>query len=69
MNLIALTDRKLANFYRLVTAEIGRRSKAATSGHDAATIIKGQEMGKRAVMVAAAGTGNHRPGAVRAPTH
>ena len=55
MNLIALTDGKLANFYRLVTTEVGRRSEAATSGHDSATIIKGQEMGKRAVMVAAAG--------------
>jgi predicted ATPase with chaperone activity len=55
MNLIALTDRKLASFYRLVTVEVERRSKAATSDHDAATIIKGQEMGKRAVMVAAAG--------------
>jgi len=55
MNSIALTDSKLTALYRQVTFEIGRRTKVATNGHDAAAIIKGQEMGKRAVVVAAAG--------------
>jgi predicted ATPase with chaperone activity len=54
MNLIVLTDAKLATLHRQVTGEIGRRTQAATNGHDAAAIIKGQEMGKRAVIVAAA---------------
>jgi len=55
MNLIGMTDTKLASFHRQVTIEIERRTKAAINGHDAAAIIKGQEMAKRAVVVAAAG--------------
>jgi len=55
MNLLTLSDHKLASFHRQVTSEIERRTKAAINGHDAAAIIKGQEMGKRAVVVAAAG--------------
>ena len=55
MNLIALTDTKLAGLHRQITNEIARRTKAAVNGHDAVGIIKGQEMAKRAVVVAAAG--------------
>jgi predicted ATPase with chaperone activity len=55
MNLLTLSDHKLAAFRRQVTNEIERRTKTAINGHDAAAIIKGQEMGKRAVVVAAAG--------------
>ncbi len=57
MNLIAMTDSKLAVFHHNVASEIARRTRVATNGHDAAAIIKGQEVGKRAVVVAAAG--NH----------
>ena len=57
MNLIGLTDTKLAAVHRQVTNEIERRTQIATTGHDAAAIIFGNEMGKRAVVVAAAG--NH----------
>jgi len=55
MNLIALTDTKLAALHRKADNEIERRTKAATNGHDSAAIVKGQEMAKRAVVVAAAG--------------
>jgi len=55
MNLLTLSDHKLAAFHRQVTIEIERRTKAAINGHDAAAIIRGQEMAKRAVVVAAAG--------------
>ncbi len=57
MNLIAITDSKLAAFHSQVTNEIARRTHAATEKCDDAVIIRGQEMGKRAVVVAAAG--NH----------
>ena len=57
MNLIGLTDTKLAAVHRQVSNEIERRARIATSGHDAAAIIFGNEMAKRAVVVAAAG--NH----------
>lgn len=57
MNLISLSDSKLAAVYRQVTNEMQRRSRIATNGHDAAAIIFGNEMAKRAVVVAAAG--NH----------
>jgi predicted ATPase with chaperone activity len=55
MNLIALTDSKLASVHCQAAAEIARRAKAATSGHDAASIVCGNEMAKRALIVAAAG--------------
>ena len=57
MNLLTLTDSKLAALHRQAINEIARRSKAATNGHDAASIIRGNEMAKRALVVAAAG--NH----------
>ncbi|MGO9110782.1 MAG: ATP-binding protein, partial [Thermoguttaceae bacterium] len=43
--------------HRQAAAEIARRAQAATSGYDAATIIRGNECAKRALLVAAAG--NH----------
>jgi predicted ATPase with chaperone activity len=55
MNLIALTDSKLASVDHQAAAEIARRAKAATNGHDAASIVYGNEMAKRALIVAAAG--------------
>jgi len=55
MNLLTLTDSKLATLYRQSLNEIARRTKAATKGHDAASIICGNECAKRAVLVAAAG--------------
>ena len=57
MNLLRLTDSTLAALHRQVSNEIARRAKAATNGYDAASIIHGNEMAKRAVVVAAAG--NH----------
>jgi predicted ATPase with chaperone activity len=55
MNLLTLTDDKLATLYRQAMNEIFRRTKAATNGYDAASIICGNEMAKRALLVAAAG--------------
>jgi predicted ATPase with chaperone activity len=57
MNLLALNDSKLAAFYRQTANEIARRAKAVTNGYDTANIIRGNEMAKRALLVAAAG--NH----------
>jgi predicted ATPase with chaperone activity len=57
MNLLALTNHKLAALHRQMTNEIARRAKAATNGYDAASIIYSNEMAKRALVVAAAG--NH----------
>jgi predicted ATPase with chaperone activity len=57
MNLITLTDSKLATLHRQAINEISRRVKAATNGHDAANLVHGNEMAKRALVVAAAG--NH----------
>ena len=57
MNLLILTDSKLAALHRQAANEITRRAKAATIGHDAASIICGNECAKRALLVAAAG--NH----------
>jgi len=55
MNLLTLNDNKLATLHRQAAVEIARRAKAATNGHDAATIICGNECAKRALLVAAAG--------------
>ena len=55
MNLLTLTDSKLATLYRQTINEIVRRTTAATNGYDAASIICGNECAKRAVVVAAAG--------------
>lgn len=57
MNLLTLTDSTLAALHRQAANEIARRAKAATKGHDAASIVYGNEMAKRALLVAAAG--NH----------
>lgn len=57
MNILTLTDSNLAALHHQATNEIARRAKAATNGHDAATLIHGNEMAKRALVVAAAG--NH----------
>ncbi len=55
MNLLTLNDNKLATLHRQAAVEIARRAKAATNGYDAASIICGNEMAKRALLVAAAG--------------
>jgi len=55
MNLVTLTDTRLATLYGQAAAEITRRAKAATNGHDAASIVCDNEMAKRALIVAAAG--------------
>ena len=55
MNLLTLTDAKLAALHRQALNEIARRAKAATNSYDAASIIRGNEMAKRALLVAAAG--------------
>ncbi len=57
MNLLTLNDNNLATLHRQAAAEIARRAKAVTNGHDSASIICGNEMAKRALLVAAAG--NH----------
>jgi predicted ATPase with chaperone activity len=57
MNLLTLSDAKLALLHRQAVNEMARRAKAAVNGHDAASIIHGNEMAKRALVVAAAG--NH----------
>ena len=56
MNLLTLTDSKLATLHRHAAAEIARRAKATTNGYDAANIIRGNECAKRALLVAAAGS-------------
>jgi len=55
MTLLTLTDSKLAFLHRQTANEIDRRAKIATNGHDAANIVYGNEMAKRALVVAAAG--------------
>ena len=57
MNLLTLTDSKLATLHRQAANEIARRTKSATNGYAAASIIRGNECAKRALLVAAAG--NH----------
>ena len=57
MNILTLTDSALAALQHQATNEIARRAKAATNGHNAASMIHGNEMAKRALVVAAAG--NH----------
>ena len=57
MNLLTLTESKLAALHRQAINESARRAKAATNGYDAANIVHGNEMAKRALVVAAAG--NH----------
>jgi predicted ATPase with chaperone activity len=55
MNVVALTDSRLAGLHRQLTNEIARRAKATTNGHDPAAIVHGNELAKRALVVAAAG--------------
>jgi hypothetical protein len=55
MNLIALTDMKLARLHRQTANEIARRTTVVANGHDAASIVCGNEAAKRALIVAAAG--------------
>ena len=57
MNFATLTDHKLSQFRQKAVQEIERRAKAASDGLDPAAIIYGNEMAKRALIVAAAG--NH----------
>jgi predicted ATPase with chaperone activity len=54
---LAITDTKLASLHGQITNEIQRRARIATNGHDAGAIIYGNELAKRALVVAAAG--NH----------
>lgn len=65
MNILTLTDSNLATLHRQTANEMARRAKIATNGHngydghnghDAASIIRGNEMAKRALLVAAAGS-------------
>ena len=56
MNILTLTDSKLATLHRQVANEIARRAKTATNGYDPASIVYGNEMAKRALLVAAAGS-------------
>ena len=55
MDVLKLTDTSLAGLQQSVTNEARRRSLAATQGRDAASIIRGNEMAKRAASIAAAG--------------
>ena len=54
MNILKLTDQKLADLRQAICNEARRRALVAVNGQDAATVIWGQEMAKRAVTVAAA---------------
>lgn len=56
MNFAALTDHKLSKLRQQTVQEIERRTKAASDGLDPAAIIYGNEMAKRALIVAAAGS-------------
>jgi hypothetical protein len=55
MDLLKLTDTKLAALRLAVANECARRSRIAVEGHDPAVLISGNELVKRAVVVAAAG--------------
>lgn len=50
-----LTENELADRARDIKAELLRRLQAEMEGKDASTIIKGHEVAKRAILVAAAG--------------
>jgi len=56
MNLIQLSDRKLTALREQVTNEITRRTKTTVNGHDPAAIVYANEIAKRALIVAAAGS-------------
>ena len=55
MNIISFTDAKMSDMSSKIGHEVKRRSRAATKGLDAAAIIHGNELAKRALIVAAAG--------------
>lgn len=55
MDLLKLTDSELAALRQAIANECGRRCRAAVEGQDAAAIVWGNEIAKRAVVVAAAG--------------
>jgi predicted ATPase with chaperone activity len=55
MDLIRLSDTKLAALRDEIASEIRRRAEAAACGHDPAAVIHGNESAKRALVVAAAG--------------
>lgn len=57
LDLYKLHDADLAALLRDVKFELTRRAATSRDGEDTGTIIRGQEMAKRAVMIAAAG--NH----------
>ena len=55
MNLITFADTKLAALHREVANEIQRRAQVAANGHDPTAVVFGNELAKRALVVAAAG--------------
>jgi hypothetical protein len=55
MDLLKLTDSELAALQQVTANECGRRCRMAVEGRDAAAIVYGNEIAKRAVVVAAAG--------------
>jgi len=55
VNLLKLTDEKLALLRQEVVNECGRRTRAAVEGLDPGQLVRGNELAKRAVVVAAAG--------------
>lgn len=56
MNLLKMSNHKLAALREQVANEIGRRTKTTVNGHDPAAIVYGNEIAKRALIVAAAGS-------------
>lgn len=57
MNLLKINDTQLADLKQSLANETRRRTQMAVNGHDAATVIWGNELAKRALQIAAAG--NH----------
>ena len=55
MNLLRMTDHALTALQNQIQQEFARRTKAATINQDSAAIIHGNEIAKRALIVAAAG--------------
>ena len=55
MNLLKMNDTQLADLKQSLANEIRRRTQMAVNGHDAATVIWGNELAKRALQIAAAG--------------
>lgn len=55
MNLLKFTDARLAGLRQAVANETKRRTMIAVNGHDAGSVIYGNEIAKRAALIAAAG--------------